>query len=172
MKSLVISNNGRIMIGPRFRNFSGRRTQWDPIDDGRTVFNRTFCVELHENDPDYSYGNDILRIQDLIDDGWNVYRLDSKDEGGEPLYMLRVKVTFGQYPPAIKMTTPSGEVDLNEETVSELDRSEILNARMVIRPYEYKKGKIAAYLKTLYLVVSDKKFGGAILEDFDEYEFE
>lgn len=172
MKSLVISNNGRIMIGPRFRNFSGRRTQWDPIDDGRTVFNRTFCVELHENDPDYSYGNDILRIQDLIDDGWNVYRLDPKDEGGEPLYMLRVKVTFGQYPPAIKMTTPSGEVDLNEETISELDRSEILNARMVIRPYEYKKGKIAAYLKTLYLVVSDKKFGGAILEDFDGYEFE
>ena len=158
--------NANIFHG-RYRNFAGRPTQFDRIEEGKEVYTRTFCVELKDNDPDYEYGDDILKIQNLIDDGWNVKTLIPREEGDEPINYIQVKVQFGKVPPKICQRSSKGEDDLDEVTISSLDWAEITDAKMIIRPYNYAPGKVSAYLKTLFVTISDNKYGDDFY-DFDD----
>ena len=45
---------------------------------------------------------------------------------------------------------------MGADTISELDDDNIVDARMIIRPYEYKPGHVSAYLKTLFVKVDGK----------------
>lgn len=159
-------HNANIFHG-RFRNFAGRPTAFDRIEEGKSVYQRTFCVEVKENDPDYEYGDGPLYIQDLINDGWNVKTLNPKEEGDEPVFYIQVKVQFGRIPPKIRQRSSNGEVDLDEETVDSLDWADITDAKLIIRPYNYAPGKVSAYLKTLFVTISDKTYKDDDFDDFD-----
>ena len=140
----IVLENARII----FKNFSGKKTDYN--DEG----NRNFGVLI----PD-----DI--VDDLIADGWKVKfrppREDDPEHYEQP--WLPVKVKFGQYPPEAWMVTRKGRVELNEETIGQLDYARLDGCDIVIRPYNYpalagRPAGVSAYLKTLYANISEGDF--------------
>lgn len=128
----------------RNRNFSGVETAWN------TSGSRKFSVVLPET-----------IAEELIDDGWNVSVRPPKEEGDSPTYYLEVKVKFGARPPVIKTVCGDVITELDEETVSILDRATIKTADLVIRPYDWEIGNksgTAAYLKTGYFTIENDEF--------------
>lgn len=152
--SIRINDGGNILKG-KFKNFSAR----EEFGNRRA----TFCVELKDNDPNMFYGNSPLKIQDLMKDGWNVKTLRPEEEDDPVRYYIQVQVKYFnkdgdpvQNPPRVVVTTVDGKEELDADTISELDVDNIVDARMIIRPYEYKPGLVSAYLKTLFVKVDGK----------------
>lgn len=136
-----------------FRNFAGR-----PDDKGfNAAGDRNFGVILDE-----------AMVPDLINDGWNVRRLnprpdDPKDYPGTP--WLKVKVQYYRRdgapvrrPPIVEFITSRNRRKLNENTIADLDWCRIKNCDLIIRPNEYAPGKISAYLQSIYVVADEDDF--------------
>lgn len=132
-----------------FKNFQGKGNDYNKEGD------RNFGVLLDDD-----------LAERLKDDGWNVkYRPPRQDDDHEQAW-LPVKVKYGNYPPIVVLINSNGKIRLDEDTVGQLDWTQIKTADMIIRPYNYpamvdKKGNvirpsgIAAYLKSLYIVVNE-----------------
>lgn len=144
----------------RYRNFSGTR---DPYHPGQ----RGFSVLLDEE-----------TAAMLKADGWNVKAKPSKNDPDEMQYTLPVTVRFDVYPPKVVMLAGNNRTYLDETTVGELDRSEIKNVDLMIRPREWevngKKG-VKAMLKTAYVTIEmddlDMKYANFGTNDDDECPF-
>lgn len=128
-----------------FKNFQGKKTDYN--DEG----NRNFGVLIDDD-----------LAEELKADGWNIKyrppRTDDPDQHEQA--WLPVKVKFGKIPPVIVLITSCGKIRLDEETVGQIDWSNIANADMIIRPYNYpatnrRPAGIAAYLKSLYVTVDE-----------------
>lgn len=129
-----------------FRNFSGNETEFN------TEGNRNFGLVIPEE-----------MEEELKADGWNVKRRPGREEGDPDLIYLPVKVKFGKIPPIIMMITSYGKVSLTEDTVGQLDWARIINADIVVRPYNYpamagRPSGISAYLKALYVTIEEDEF--------------
>lgn len=100
-------------------------------------------------------------VNELIDKGWNVKERPPRDEQESPLYYMNVKCRFDNIPPKIYMCTTHKKVKLDEETVDQIDYSEISSIDIEISPYDYtvrgQSGR-AAYIKTLYVNVIEDAF--------------
>lgn len=163
--SIKINEGGNILRGS-FRNFSARES----FGNNRI----TFCVELRDDDPNMFYGDRPLRIEDLTEDGWNVKVLQPRDEDEEPIYYIQVNVQYitrtgdpVKNPPRVVITDDKGKDELDQNSIAELDNDNIVDARMIIRPFEYKPGKVSAKLKTLFVKVDGKIHNNDdSLEDF------
>lgn len=122
----------------RYRNFSGTRDKYHPGV-------RNFSVVLDEEDAEM-----------LKQDGWNIKAKPSNADPDEMVYTLPVSLRFDVYPPKIVMLAGNNRTYLDETTVAELDRAEIKNVDLMIRPREWelngKKG-VKAMLKTAYVTV-------------------
>lgn len=122
----------------RYKNFSGTRDAYHPGQ-------RNFSVLLDEESAAM-----------LKADGWNVKVKPSKSDPDEMVYTLPVSLRFDVYPPKIVMLAGNRRTYLDENTAGELDRAEIKNIDLMIRPREWevhgKKG-IKAMLKTAYVTI-------------------
>lgn len=154
-----ISISGAQLI---FKNFQGKKTDFN--EEG----NRNFGVLL----------NDDL-AEKLEQDGWKVRYLRPRDDDPEmhEQAWLPVKVKFGKYPPIAVLINSRGKKKLTEETIDQLDWSRIKNCDLIIRPYNYAGNNIipagvAAYLKAIYVTISEDEFAEkcADLPDLDEVE--
>ena len=127
-------------------NFSGKPTDFRPQGGYRS-----FNVIL--DDPDL--------VQKLVDDGWNVKIKAPREEGDDPLNYLEVCVRFDNYPPKVFMVSTRNKVELDEESIGDLDIYDIQSADLIISPYHYdangNKG-IKAYLKTGYFNIVEDRF--------------
>lgn len=128
-----------------FRNFTGRPGKYNAEGE------RNFAVVLDDE-----------KAAVLLDDGWNVKRLNPKEnaeEGAEPVPFLPVKVKYGtRYPPRVAMITSRGLTDLKEHEVEVLDRVDILSVDMMIRPYTWEgseTGLFTAYLHSIYVTIQE-----------------
>lgn len=144
-KSLSIGN-AKIM----FCNFSGKQKKYNK--DG----SRTFCVVVEDTDK--------VKVQELIDDGWNVKPLKQRDDAEKPVYYIQVKVNFDNTPPAIQLfeDNPQNYVcDLDKDTVGILDTADIIHVDLVISPYNWEVGDskgVKGYLKKMYVTVEKDEF--------------
>lgn len=144
----------------RYRNFSGTRDAYHPGV-------RSFSVLLDEE-----------TAAMLKADGWNVKAKPSKADPDEMQYTLPVTVRFDVYPPKIVVLAGNNRTYLDETTAGELDRAEIKNVDLMIRPREWevngKKG-VKAMLKTAYVTVEmddlDMKYANFGSNDDDECPF-
>ena len=122
-----------------FKNFSGER--------GKFNSDRSFSIVLTEEEAAV-----------LKEEGWNVKRLEPKEEGDDPLYHLPVKIKYPvnekKRKPIVVLINNSGKkCTMDEETIHELDYTHIEHVDSIVRPYNYdfsgNKGT-AAYLNVLY----------------------
>lgn len=126
------------------KNFSGKEGDYNP--PGR----RNFGVYL---DPDHA--------EKLKADGWNIRYRRPRDEDEGPRPFLPVGVRFDKYPPRIIQITKSGKTTLDERSVNSLDWAEIINADLVIRPYNWERNGQSgtkAYLKAAYITIEENEF--------------
>lgn len=166
--SIRINEGGELLRVP-YRNFSAR----EAFGTNRI----TFCVKLENDNPNMFYGNSPLRIDDLVEDGWNVKELAPEEDGDPVEYYIQVEAKYinkdgdpVKNPPRVVVTTGEGKVELDESNIAELDSDNIVDARMIIRPYEYKPGHVKAYLKTLFVKVDGKiHFNDDTVDDFDKF---
>lgn len=128
-----------------FKNFSGVGNDYNKEGD------RNFCVVIS----DQEWANK------LSEDGWNVKIRAPREEGDDPFIYIQVAVRFDKYPPKIVMVTNGNKVELNEDTVGELDYADIRSVDLEINPSFWSRNGnsgIKAYLKTMYVTVEEDRF--------------
>ena len=141
MKNLEIEN-ARII----FRNFEGKPSQFNAKGD------RNFCVIL---DIDKETA-DIFKA-----DGWNIKQLRPREEGEEPEFYMQVKVNFNGRPPKVVKIKRGKPIELDEDSVSNLDDADIEHVDLIINPYQWNvngKSGIKAYLKSGYFTIAEDRF--------------
>lgn len=143
-----------------FRNFQGKKTKYNREGD------RNFGVLLDDD-----------LAEKLKRDGWRVKyrppREDDPDQYQQP--WLPVKVRFDPYPPIAMLINSRGKKRLHEDIIDQLDWSVISNCDVIIRPYNYpalegRPSGVSAYLKAIYVTVSEDEFAEkyANIPDLDE----
>lgn len=127
-----------------FRNFRGAEGRYNREGD------RSFSVKLDEQ-----------LARDMMQDGWNVKYLRARDEEDDEQPYIQVSVKYNYIPPKIVVISSNGRMDLDEDTVGELDYMEFKNVDLVIRAYEYEfQGKdlikgVKAQLKSMYVTLDE-----------------
>lgn len=137
-RNLLKIENARIF----WTNFAGREKDNNPAGK------RNFCVEIPEDMADQ-----------LKADGWNVkYTKDSEEYGGPKPY-IQVEVKFGDFPPKVYKCTSRNKTQLDEETIGDLDKDEIVNVDLYISPYHWNmpggKSGIKAYVDTMWVTIEE-----------------
>lgn len=127
-----------------FRNFSGKESEYNKAG------NRTTGVIIP-----------LDRVEEFVDEGWSVKQLPPRDPQDSPLYYMNAKIRFDNFPPKIYMCTSQKKTKLEEDTVEQIDYSEISSVDIELSPYDYtvrgESGR-AAYVKTLYVNVIEDAF--------------
>lgn len=136
-----------------YRNFSGVGSKFNREGD------RNFAVVIPDED---------LAMR-LKDEGWNVKIKDPRDEGDSPFMYLPVKIKFNDRGPIFHLRTGKNQIKLDEESISCLDRIDILCVDLDIRPFDWdvngKTGR-TAYLQAIR--VTQKIFDRFAEEEFPE----
>lgn len=128
-----------------YRNFSGRQNKFNP--DGYPGFALILPDEF---------------VSELKNAGWNVREL-RRDENEGPEYFLPVYISFTDpgYIAEIYTVTKKSKTLLDEETVSLLDKADIENFDISIKPRIMRaKGTrepvcIRAYVKSMYVTINN-----------------
>jgi hypothetical protein len=125
-----------------FRNFSGKESQFNRAGS------RNFCVLLDEDTANH-----------MVENGWHVKSLASREEGEEDQPYIKVSVGYKVRPPKIVLISSKGRADIPESLVEMLDWIDVKTADLIITPYawELKSGAsgVSAYLKTLYITIEE-----------------
>lgn len=101
-------------------------------------------------------------VAQLVDEGWSVKELPPRDPQEQPLYYMNAKCRFDNFPPKVYLVTSKKKVKLDEETIDQIDYSEIAFVDVELSPYDYSirggsSGR-AAYIKTMYVNVVEDAF--------------
>lgn len=133
-KGILQIDNAHII----YRNFSGLASKYNREGD------RNFAVIVETQD-----------IADaLIENGWNVKIKPPREEGDDPFIYFTVKVKFNDHGPNVYLKTGGIKNKLDEESVDILDKVDIINVDLDVRPYDWevndKTGR-TAYLQSIMI---------------------
>jgi hypothetical protein len=124
-----------------FRNFSGKEGQYNREGD------RNFAVVLS---PDV--------VDRMVEDGWNVRFLESREEGEPDTPYVSVAVNFSNRPPRVVLLTSTTRTQLDEGSVEVLDWADIKTADLIARGYDWSvngKSGTKAYLQSLFVTIEE-----------------
>lgn len=124
-----------------FRNFAGKEGQFNREGD------RNFAVILDD---------ETAKV--MLNDGWNVKFLASREEGEEDTPYIQVSVGFKNKPPRIVMITSTSRTHLNEDSVAVLDWAEVRICDLIARAYHWDvngKTGIKAYLQSMFITIEE-----------------
>ncbi len=124
-----------------FRNFEGKEGQYNRKGD------RNFAVILDANSAD-----------EMLNDGWNVKFLPSREDGEPDTPYISVAVNFKNRPPRVVMITSTSRTNMTEESVEVLDWAEIRSADLIARAYDWEVGGktgTKAYLQSLFITIEE-----------------
>lgn len=124
-----------------FRNFKGEITPYNTTGD------REFSVIIPP---------DLVDV--LVQEGWNVKYLDSREEGEPDVPFVSVRVNFKNKPPRVVVLTDTSRTSLTEESIETLDWAEFKNVDLICRGYEWDvQGKtgVKAYLQSLFVTIEE-----------------
>lgn len=149
---LAPDNSGSVIMEDAhilFRNFKGAEGMYNREGD------RNFCVIL---DPEIA--------EAMLEDGWNIKQLKSREEGVPGDYYIQVSVGFKGRPPRLVLISSSGRTELGENECEILDWIDIQKADLIIRPYRWKiregtpaeASGVKAYCKTLFVTMNEDYF--------------
>lgn len=145
----IIKRDARII----FRNFRGEESRFNRKGS------RNFCVIISDQE----------EAEFLLEQGWNVKTLKSRDEDEEPRYFIQVMVNFDINPPEVHLITSRSDTLLGEDTIDILDYADIVRVDLTVRPYNWgrdgKKG-VKGYLKTMYVTVEENEFADEYADRF------
>lgn len=131
-----------------FRNFSGEAGKFNA--KGNRNFNA--CLD-----------DETARKMEAA--GWNVRWLPPKNDEDKPQAVIKVNVKYRRrdgsstLPPKVVMMTTKGKTPLDESTIDVLDLADIINADIIINPYNYvgsdgQEG-VSAYLKSMFVMIRE-----------------
>ena len=135
-----------------YRNFSGEPSKYNREGD------RNFALVI----PDQELADR------LIEDRWNVKIKPPRDEDDTPFMFLPIKVKFNDRGPQVYLKTGERMNKLDEDSISILDKVDILNVDLDIRPYDWevndKTGR-TAYLQSICVTQEVNRFAERYAED-------
>ena len=138
-KTLIISGTNLI-----FRNLSGKTSEYNK--NGERITGVIIPPEM---------------VDDLVADGWNVKQTKPRDPQDQPTYYMNVKCRFDNIPPKVYLCTQHKKTKLDEDTIEQIDYSEISFVDIEISPYDYQtamgSGR-SAYVKNMYVNVVEDYF--------------
>ena len=164
MSSMIkVFKNVRILPGS-WRNFSGTIGEYNaPIgqdEHGNPIGKRYFSIELTPEMAEELRNVELRDSKNNIIRGCNIKTRLPQDEDGEPMYSIRI--TFGRIAPeAIWRVIPKGRMQLNLDTVGNLDHEYIERADVKVVLSTYEKGAnkgITAYLNKLIVYIREDDF--------------
>ena len=133
-----------------FRNFSGKEGQYNREGD------RNFSVILDE---------DAAKL--MLNDGWNVKYLSSREEGVADTPYIQVAVNFNNRPPRVVMITSTARTHLSEDSIAVLDWASVQTCDLIARAYEWTvngKSGVKAYLQSMFVTIEEdaleRKYSG------------
>lgn len=142
------------------------------IDDARICF-RNFAgvADKYNREGDRNFAL-IIETEEMAEalkaEGWNVKIKPPREEGDDPFMYLPVKVRFNDIGPNIYLKTGRATNKLDEDTVSRLDRIDIVGVYMDIRPYDWevqgKEGR-TAYLQAMKVIQYCDRFAEKYSEE-------
>lgn len=133
----IIIENAKLI----FKNFSGAEGPYN------TAGVRSFSLLLDTPELIHLFG----------DAGYNIKPLRMREEDEEQHYHLPVAVSYKILPPEVWLVTDAGKVPLTEETIGNLDYSQIEMVDLSIRPrYWELNGRtgVKAYLKKMFATIN------------------
>ena len=160
MKLEIIESTGYLQIDEArivYRNFEGRQGLYN--DEG----DRSFSLVIPNQE-----------IADmLIDLGWNVRIKAPRMEGEEPFIHLPVKVKFNSRGPACYLVNTRGnQIRLDEESVEILDKIDIADVSVDIRPYDWEHGRQKGRSAYLHAIKVKQAVTDRFTEEYNAFEQE
>lgn len=100
-------------------------------------------------------------VDELREHGWNVIVKPPREEGEDPLCLLKVKVKFNDRGPNVYLQTNGVRNRLDETEIGQLDHIDIFSVDMDLRPYDWNvKGESGrtAYLQSICVTQEVDRF--------------
>lgn len=138
-----------------YRNFSGQGSKFNREGD------RNFAVVIPDEETKDA----------LINEGYNVKIKPPRDEDDSPFMYLPVKIKFNDRGPNVYLSTShtgGNKVRLDEDSISCLDATDILNVDLDVRPYDWDVNGMSgrtAYLESMHVVQRVDRFAARFAEE-------
>lgn len=138
---LTRQNGTKLLL---FRNFSSKDGQYKSLYPN---FNAVVTEEMAHK---------------LMDEGFNVKEYEDRD--GNVMYRIKINCRFDNFPPKVYKVCGKRKIRLDEETIGDLDRDEIVRVDMTLS----RSSGGATYLSTGYFTIDEDEIDK--LYDFDDGE--
>lgn len=137
-----------------FRNFRGI------VNDFNRAGEKTFDVVIDSPE-------DAQRLSDMV--GFNVKIKPPRREGDEPLYHLKVKVSYKYKKPRIRLVTSRGIRELSEETIGMLDTITFAKCDLIVNPSNWNTSVgsgVSAYLQSMVVTQEEDELDAMYADDY------
>lgn len=128
--------------------------------------------DTFNNEGDHNFTlviDDEQEAQRLIAEGWNIRRMDPREEGDPPEYLLKVKISYRYEAPPIFFLKGERKYRADEVDLVDIKRSTCEQLDVIVTPKPWVHGRdsgVSAYVKEMYVKIKESRFA----ERYADYE--